>query len=123
MSYFKIIKRARWVRAWNAGTYYTLSVSSGPWSNGVEVPDLTKLDEAAIRDFFLEHDVEQNGTHELWWKYDKFVKYNQMPSGNTTVQGGIKFDMSKEAYERVFKVGSDLDEYDDMSEMCDNAFN
>ena len=117
MSYFKIIKRGHWVRAWNAGPYYTIRVSTGPARNGNNVPSITKLDEAAIRDFFLEHGIEQNGTDELWWKYEKFGEDN-----GTTYTGGFKFDMSKEAYERVFKVYSDPDEYDDMSEICDRAF-
>ena len=101
MSYFKFIKTARWVRAWNAGPYYTLSVASS-WINGADVPDLTKLDEAAIRDFFLKHGVEQNATHDLWWKYDRFGSHNKMPRGNTVYTGGIKFDISKAAYDKVF---------------------
>ena len=110
------------MRAWNEGPYFTLSVASS-WSNGADVPELTKLDEAAIREFFLYHGVEQDATHDLWWKYERFGGHSEKQlSGNTIYSGGIKFDISKEAYDKVFNTDSDPDEYDDMSEMCDRAF-
>ena len=120
MSYFKFLKTSRWVRAWNAGPYYTLSIASSS-SNGADVPELTKLEEAAIRDFFLHYGVEQDAAHDLWWKYERFGGHSEKQiSGNTIYTAGLKFDMSKAAYDKVF--GTDPDEYDDMSEMCDRAF-
>lgn len=72
--------------------------------NGVAVPDLGKLEEATIRDWFLSFGVEQNATEkELWWRHERFGFHSPHKGTDTIYEGGYKFEMSQSAYNKVFK--------------------
>ena len=72
--------------------------------NGCVVADLGKLEEATIRDFFLEHGVEQNATdEELWWKHERYGFHSPLGGTDTIYEGGYKFEISDSAYNKVFK--------------------
>ena len=114
MSYLYHIKKARWIRGWSEGKFfYRLSIGNiNGGSNGAEIPSLTEAEETAITDFFLEHGVVENATHtDLWWTKEKFGEHTPSRDGSsdeigdkikTIYEGGIKFTLSLQGYERVF---------------------
>ena len=107
--YFKALKTSRWCKNWKDGfSTYTLRLGSRG-RNGCVVPDLGKLEEATIRDWFLSFGVEQNATEkELWWKHERFGFHHPIEgSTDTFYEGGYKFEMSHEAHKKVFEVPSD----------------
>ena len=103
MSYLYHIKRANWIRRWSSkGTTYGWRFCSCG-VNGAYVPDLTKTDEANISDFFLEHGVELNATHNLWWTFKRFGYHDHIPlKDHTNYKGGIDFEISEQAYNVMF---------------------
>jgi len=105
MTYFKALKTTRWCRGWKNGLS-TYSMRLGYCGrNGVAVPDLGKLEEASIRDWFQSFGIEQNATEkELWWKHERFGFHVSSIVGDDTIyQAGYKFEISEEAYNKVFK--------------------
>ena len=101
--YFKALKTSRWCKNWKDGfSTYTVRVGSRG-RNGCIVPDLGKLEEATIRDWFLSFGVEQNATEkELWWKHKRYGFHTRLEGTDTTYEGGYKFEMSKDAYVKIF---------------------
>lgn len=102
--YFQLLKSSRWCMGCKDGvSTYTLRLGSRG-RNGCIVRDLGKLEEASIRSFFLEHGVEQNATEkELWWKHNRYGFHHPIEGTDDTMyEGGYKFEMSKEAYDKIF---------------------
>ena len=101
--YFQLLKSSRWCKCWRNGvSTYTLRLGSRG-RNGCIVRDLGKLEEASIRSFFLEHGVEQNATEkELWWKHERYGFHLPLEGTDTIYEGGYKFEMSKDAYDKIF---------------------
>lgn len=104
MSYFKTLKNSRWCKNWRDGvSTYTLRLGNRG-RNGCVVPDLGKLEEASMREWFLSFGVEQNATEkELWWKHTRYGFHTPIErSTDTLYEGGYKFEISDSAYNKVF---------------------
>ena len=105
MTYFKALKTTRWCRGWKNGLS-TYSMRLGYCGrNGVAVPDLGKLEEASIRDWFQSFGIEQNATEkDLWWTHERFGFHTPIEGTDDTMyEGGYKFEIGEEAYNKVFK--------------------
>ena len=75
----------------------------GSGRNGCVVPDLSTNQLANIRDWFLEHGIEQDASHNLWWHEKRFDYRIPIPMGSDEmVSGGHEFTISKNAYDRLF---------------------
>jgi len=105
MTYFNVLKTTRWCKNWKDGVSTFTARLGYTGRNGVAVPDLGKLEEASIRSFFLEHGVEQNATEkELWWTHERFGFHVSSIVGDDTIyQAGYKFEISEQAFNKVFK--------------------
>ena len=105
MYYLRLIREGRWIRRWSEdkGTTYGFKISS-TGKNGANVPDM-QLEEATIRNFFLQYGVEYNAKHGLWWTYEKFEETSESNPFNNhiTFSAGYKFEISEDAYKMMFE--------------------
>ena len=100
--YFKALKTSRWCKGWKDGvSTYTMRLGNRG-RNGCIVPDLGKLEEASIRDWFLSFGIEQNTEKELWWKHNRYGFHSPIDGTDTMYEGGYKFEMSQQAYDKMF---------------------
>ena len=100
MSYLAHLQKPRWIRRWNGKTIYEIRLGN---SGHNIIPDLSRTEEASIRDWFLEYGIEQDATHDLWWTQKKFGFHVLMSFGpDTMYHGGREFTISKEAYNKLF---------------------
>jgi len=103
MSYLILLKNSRWLRGWKDGEpYYSMRIGN-QGRNGCVVPDLSTIQLANIRDWFLEHGIERDANHNLWWREEKFGSSVTCIVGPDVIyQGGHRFEISKDAYDRLF---------------------